>query len=69
MSRFSSHLMGREWISGMYAIHARNPFMTRIHVLSNPSSTVVLEGDDKPLTVLKEERNDGRDGDKAALRV
>jgi hypothetical protein len=33
------------------AIHARNPFMTRTHVLSNPSLT---PGDDTP-TVLKEQ--------------
>ncbi|KAH9972175.1 hypothetical protein BGW80DRAFT_1316947, partial [Lactifluus volemus] len=47
--------IGHERVSGVYGIHARNPFTTRIHVLSKPSSTVVLEGDDKPLTVLKEQ--------------
>jgi hypothetical protein len=40
---------------GFRSIHARNPFGTRTHVLSNPSSTVMLEGDNKPLTVLKEQ--------------
>jgi hypothetical protein len=33
-------------------IHARNPFATRTHVLSNPSLT---RGDDRPPTVFKEQ--------------
>ncbi len=37
---------------GFRTIHARNPFTTRTHVLSNPSLT---QGDDRPPTVLKEQ--------------
>ena len=38
---------------GLCTIHARNPFMTRIHVLSNPSPPT-KEGDEFP-TILKEQ--------------
>jgi hypothetical protein len=37
------------------AIYAGNPFATRTHVLSNPSSKVMLKGDGRPLTVLKDQ--------------
>jgi hypothetical protein len=37
---------------GFHTIHARSPFTTRAHVLSNPSLT---RGDDRPPTVLKEQ--------------
>jgi hypothetical protein len=37
------------------AIYAKNPFGTRTHVLSNPSSKLTPEGDDRPLTVVKDQ--------------
>jgi hypothetical protein len=37
---------------GFHTIHAKNPFTTRTHVLSNPSLT---QGADKSLTVIKEQ--------------
>jgi len=37
---------------GFRTIHARNPFTTRTHVLSNPSLT---QGDDRSPTVIKEQ--------------
>jgi len=37
------------------AIYAQNPFGTRTHVLSNPLSEVMPEGDNRPLTVLKDQ--------------
>jgi hypothetical protein len=41
---------------GFRSIHATNPFTIRTRVLSNPSSTLVLEGgDERPFTVLKEQ--------------
>jgi hypothetical protein len=42
---------------GFRSIHARTPFETRTHVLSNPSSEVMpeVEGNDGPLTVLKDQ--------------
>ncbi|KAI0290681.1 hypothetical protein BC826DRAFT_970295 [Russula brevipes] len=36
------------------ALYAKNPFATRTHVLSKPSSKLMSEGDDRPLTVLKD---------------
>ena len=38
--------------SGFRTIHAKNPFTTRTHVLSNPSLT---QGADRSLTVIKEQ--------------
>jgi hypothetical protein len=47
---YDVHFKGKKY-PNFRAIHARNPFMTRTHVLSNPSLT---PGDDTP-TVLKEQ--------------
>jgi hypothetical protein len=42
---------------GFRPIHARTPFDTRTHVLSNPSSEVMpeVEGNDGPFTVIKDQ--------------
>jgi hypothetical protein len=48
---YTMHFKKKE-CPGFRTIHARNPFTTRTHVLSNPSLT---QGDDRPPTVLKEQ--------------
>jgi len=45
--------IGTKEYPGFRPIHARNPFTTRTHVLSNPSG--VLEGHERSFTVLKEQ--------------
>jgi hypothetical protein len=51
---YTMRFQGKEF-PGFRPIHARNPFTTRTHVLSNPSRLRVQEGRERPFTVLKEQ--------------
>ncbi len=58
--------IGTEDHPGFRLIHARNPFTTRTHVLSNPSGELV--GPERRLTVLKEQlRSTGRRFDEGTI--